>query len=75
MEPNRAIYGRDGEVADVIVGDFFICDCIGENFGSLSEDQQKHYSEMFRDPEIFINLNGKITAVPFRGNESQDLER
>ena len=43
---NRAIRDADtGDIADIIAGTFFICDCSGESFGSLSTEQQKLYLE------------------------------
>lgn len=60
--PNRAIRGDDGEIVDVIFGTFFICDCSGEDFGSLNEEQLKRYKEMFEKPENIFSLGGKIMA-------------
>nr|MBQ6242187.1 DUF3846 domain-containing protein [Lachnospiraceae bacterium] len=48
MWPNRAVRNEDGRIEDIIFGPFFICDCSTENFGSLSEEQLKRYSEQFR---------------------------
>jgi len=47
MLPNRALYDDDGRIEDIIFGPFFICDCSTENFKSLSEEQVKHFKEMF----------------------------
>lgn len=63
--PGRAIL-------DVIAGPCFICDCSGENFGSLSEEQLKRYSDKFRLPEYFISINGQIAAVPFEPKEKNE---
>ena len=62
------------EILDIIAGNFFICDCSGENFSSLSDEQLKRYSEKYRFPEHFISLNGKIQAIPFKPQE-QNYER
>lgn len=51
LEPNRSVYGEDGEILDLIFGPFFICDCSGDDFGSLSDTQIRKYSEIFADTE------------------------
>lgn len=63
MQPNRAVYNDDGVIIDIIVGPAFICDCSGEDFGSLTEEQQQRYMQMFHDPEIFIRIGGDIKAI------------
>lgn len=55
---NRAIRDADtGDIADIIAGTFFICDCSGECFGSLSTEQQKRYQEKIPSPG---------TVLPFK---------
>lgn len=74
MPLNRAVYGDEKEILDIIAGPAFICDCSGNNFGSLSEEQLKKYQEQFRYPEQFFQLNGEIKAVPFNP-QNKDHER
>ncbi len=62
------------EIIDIIAGPCFICDCSGENFGSLSPEQQKKYMEMFKNPERFASINGEIIAVPYLPTK-KDQER
>ena len=64
---NRAI--RDAEtheIVDAIAGTFFICDCSGESFGSLSQEQQKRYLEKYRLPERFFRSRDGIESVPYK---------
>lgn len=72
---NRALKTTDGEIIDIIAGDFFICDCSGENFGSLSDEQLSRYSEMFKYPERFYRDDGEIKAVSIRDNKDKGFER
>ena len=65
MSPCRAVYGEDGKMMDIIFGPCFICDCSGENFGSLSQDQIKRYTEQFKNPERYYRIDGDIKAVPY----------
>ena len=64
---NRAIRDEDtGDIADIIAGTFFICDCSGESFDSLSKEQQKRYLEKYRLPERFFRSRDGIESVPFK---------
>ena len=66
MSPCRAVYNEeDGKIMDIIFGPFFICDCSGDNFGSLSPEQLERYTEMFRQPERFYRVNGELHAVKY----------
>lgn len=61
---NRAIKDKDGKIIDIIAGDFFICDCSGENFKSLSDEQIQRYAMLFEKPECFYKVGKEIIAVP-----------
>jgi len=69
---NRAIYDKDGEMIDIIAGTFFICDCSGERFGSLSKEQLERFGKQFYYPENFIRLNGEIKALKYKPETSRD---
>lgn len=62
----------DREMIDIIAGPCFICDCSGEEFGSLSQEQTEKYSEMFRYPERFFRLGNEIKAVPYKPEIAQE---
>ena len=53
------------EMADLICGTFFICDCSGSDFGSLTQEQADRYAKEFRLPEQFYREAGEVKAVPF----------
>ena len=72
LELNRAIWDENGHIYDIIAGPFFICDCSGENFGSLSPEMAKKYQELFRYPEAFYHLNGRIEVVSARPNKPME---
>ena len=72
MKPNRGVYGKDGVMLDFILGPAFICDCGGENFGSLSDEQLARYSKQFRYPEMLVRVNGNLKGVPYKpGKEAE----
>ena len=61
--PNRAILSGRGEIQDIMFGKFFICACGAEDFGSLSEEQVKRYTDMFRYPErIYLDSRDRIVV-------------
>ena len=66
MPLNRSVYDKNKNLIDIIAGTAFICDCSGEFFGSLNEEQLKKYTKQFRNPEHFIKENGKIKGIPFK---------
>ena len=72
MLPNRALYDDDGRIEDIIFGPFFICDCSTENFKSLSEEQVKHFKEMFYKPERFCMIGGEIYASQYTPRSERD---
>ena len=62
---NRAIYGENEEMMDIICGKFFICDCSTDSFKSLPDDMMQKYKNQFLLPERFCRINGEILAVKF----------
>lgn len=71
---NRAVYADPNrrEMLDIIAGTFFICDCSGEDFGSLSSEQLRRYTEQFKYPERFFRAGNDIKAVPYIPERSQE---
>lgn len=65
MPLNRAIYTEDQEMMDIIAGPFFVCDCSGEEFDSLNDEQCQCYLEKFRYPEQFFRTSNGIAAIPY----------
>jgi len=69
---NRALYDEDHtRVLDILAGPCIICDCSGDDFGSLPEEKAAHYEELFRLPEQFFkDFTGQIIAIPFVPEET-----
>ena len=65
LDLNRGVYDENKKLIDIIAGTAFICDCSGENFSSLNDEQIKKYSKMFKYPERFFKINDEIKAIPF----------
>ena len=75
MRPCRAVYGEDGKMMDIIFGPFFICDCSGEDFASLSDEQLERYANQFRYPENYLRINGEIKAIKYDPTRDRDKAR
>lgn len=72
MQPNRSVKNEDGVMVDFIFGPAFICDCRGESFDSLSDEQLSRYTKMFRYPEHLAKLNGQLIGIPFNPQREQE---
>ena len=70
-ELNRAIYDDSGQMIEIMAGTFFICDCSGERFGSLSKEQQERYVKQFKYPEHIVRINDEIVAVKYDPNRNR----
>lgn len=73
---NRAIYGSDRQMIEIMAGDFFICyaPISSEKFLSLPPDLEKKYAEKFRYPERFVRTDDGIKAIPYKP-VPRDMER
>ena len=65
---NRAIYGPDKEIVDIISGDFFVAfaPIESDKFRSLPREMADKYYQLFKYPERFARSNEGIIAVPFK---------
>ena len=64
MQLNRVLRDENGEVYDIIAGTFLIVGLTEDDFGSLSEEYIQQFSELFKSQETFINIGGRIIALP-----------
>lgn len=65
MEPNRVVRDESGNIQEIICGPFFICDCSGPDFDSLSEEKAQYYQKKFRLPERIFRLGNRFAALPY----------
>ena len=66
LEFNRTVRDKKGEVIDIIAGDFFICYAPPDNseLSSLPDELIQKYTEVFKTPQAFIDIGGKMLVVP-----------
>ena len=74
---NRALYDEDGNIYDIVAGNFLIVGLGEENFATLPADLMEKYRQQFEHPEQFIRIAGKILAVkqPVPSLEEQEAQR
>lgn len=66
LEFNRTVRDKKGKVIDIIAGDFFICYAPQDNseLSSLPDELIQKYTEVFKTPQAFIDIGGKMLVVP-----------
>lgn len=75
LELNRALRGDQGEIRDIIAGTFLVVGLTEESFGSLSSEQITKYTELYRNPEIFLMRDGQVTAIPVAPNIYESVQK
>ena len=74
MTLNRAVYGDEGQILDIIAGPFFICGLTEDSFGSLSPELAEKYANLFYHPEIFVREGDEIKAIPVKPSVRDNLK-
>ena len=64
MPLNRSLKNDAGEVYDILAGNFIIVGLSKDNFASLTPEQEAKYLELYKVPERFEFIDGKIVASP-----------
>ena len=61
---NRALRDSDGDVYDIVAGNFFITGLGKSEFTDLPHELAEQFAERFRQPEMFLRMGDKIVAAP-----------
>ena len=61
---NRALRDSDGDIYDIVAGNFFIVGLGQNDFTDLPHELAEQFAERFRQPEMFMRVDGKIVAAP-----------
>lgn len=77
LEPNRAIYDENGDMIEVICGDFFLCyaPIDSEEFKDFPENLKKKYEEKFKMPERFFMTPSGIRVVKTGKTERDEIQQ
>ena len=69
---NRALRDADGDIYDIIAGTFFIAGLGESDFTDLPHELAEQFTERFRQPELFAQVDGRIIAVPMPEEQVQN---
>ncbi len=70
---NRALRDENGQIYDIVAGTFLVAGRGEEDFCSLTPEQIKKFSDMYKTPEMFLRLNGKLMVLPME--EKRELAK
>lgn len=63
-ELNRALRDNEGQIYDIVAGDFLVVGLGEEDFASLSPELMEKFEKEFHQPEIFVRMGRSIMALP-----------
>ena len=72
LDLNRGLRDENGEIYDIVAGTFLVVGLGEEDFASLSPELIQKYTEQFKTPERFMQINGNIVVLPVPA-EKQNL--
>ncbi len=61
---NRALRDEDGQMYDIIAGDFLVVGLAEDDFGSLTPEQMGKFEKLFHTPELFVKMGRGLFALP-----------
>ena len=70
---NRALMDSDGEIYDIIAGTFLVVGLGEEDFCSLSDEYIKKFSDRFKKPEKFAEIDGKIIVIRIENEDGESV--
>ena len=68
---NRVLRDADGDIYDIVAGRFFIVGLGESDFTDLPHELAEQFAERFRQPEMFMRVDGKIVAAPMPDEQAQ----
>ena len=68
---NRALCDADGDIYDIVAGNFFIVGLGESDFIDFPHELAERFAEQFRQPEMFLRESDKIVAAPMPDEQVQ----
>ena len=68
---NRALRDSDGDIYDIVAGNFFIAGLGESELTDLPHELAEQFAEQFRQPEMFLRMGDKIVAAPVPNEQVQ----
>ena len=66
---NRCLRDENGEVYDILAGNFMVAGLTEYDFGSLTDEQIDRYSNLFGTPEMFVKVGEQLVVLPVPESE------
>lgn len=66
---NRCLRDENGEVYDILAGNFMVAGLTEYDFGSLTDEQIDRYSNLFGTPERFVKVGEQLVVLPVPESE------
>lgn len=73
-ELNRALRDDNGQIYDIIAGDFLVVDLGEEDFASLSPELMEQFEKEFHQPEMFVRMGRSVMALPLPDDKVRAAE-
>lgn len=70
---NRALRGDYGGVYDIIAGTFLVVGLGEEDFCFLSDEYIKKFSDRFKTPEKFAEIDGKLIVIRIENEDGESV--
>ena len=68
---NRTLRDADGDIYDIVAGNFFIVGLSESDFTDLPHELAEQFAEQFRQPEMFLRMGDEIIAAPVPNEQTQ----
>ena len=68
---NRALRDADGDIYDIVAGNFFIVGLGESDFIDFPHELAERFAEQFRQQEMFLREGDKIVAAPMPDEQVQ----
>ena len=68
---NRALRDADGDIYNIVAGNFFIVGLGESDFTDLPRELAERFAEQFRQPEMIMRVDGKIVAASMPDEQVQ----
>ena len=68
---NRALRDADGDIYDIIAGNFLLAGLGKNDLTDLPHELAEQFAEQFRQPEMFMRVDGRIVAAPMPDEQAQ----
>lgn len=72
--PNRTMRDEQGNIYDILCGNFYVVGLTSDDFCSLTEKQLSHYLNLYADPEVFGVDRGSGNVNVMHGNQFGSYE-